>query len=95
MGTRVEFSPDIIAAVNKESELDRIVADSLIDAHLRGMEQMKKAMMVFVAMVGAMRSAQREYFKTRSKSALQRSKDLERRVDRAVKSLSDEELKLF
>lgn len=35
----------------------------------------------FVELVREMRNAQKEYFKTRDKNVLQRSKELERKVD--------------
>lgn len=36
---------------------------------------------VFIELVGRMRTAQKEYFSTRSRSALIKSKELERKVD--------------
>jgi hypothetical protein len=39
----------------------------------------------FVVLVGRMRDAQREYFRTRDPEVLNRSKYLERQVDRAIK----------
>jgi hypothetical protein len=41
--------------------------------------------MEFVELVRQMREAQRQYFKTRHTDALNRSKDLERRVDMWIK----------
>lgn len=38
-------------------------------------------------LVAEMRTAQKEYFRTRSSSALERSKDLERKVDAACTEL--------
>ena len=38
----------------------------------------------FMQLVKDMREAQKEYFSTRSKESLQRSKDLERRVDEEI-----------
>lgn len=40
--------------------------------------------MAFFRLVKAMREAQREYFATRSREALQRSKSLEKRVDDSI-----------
>ena len=39
----------------------------------------------FVSLVSEMRQAQKEYFRTRSTSALQRSKQLEKKVDAAIR----------
>ena len=46
----------------------------------------------FRRLVTEMRHAQKEYFRTRSKQVLVMSKELERRVDKA---LNDEQKKLF
>lgn len=39
----------------------------------------------FMSLVSLMRKTQKDYFKTRQPSALEKSKELERAVDRAVK----------
>jgi hypothetical protein len=44
----------------------------------------------FVLLVGDMRNAQREYFRTRSHGALETSKRLERRVDERLKGMADD-----
>lgn len=49
----------------------------------------------FVRLVAAMRTAQREYFRTRSTGALDRSKGLEKRVDKAIKEALDGQPRLF
>ena len=41
----------------------------------------------FIELVREMRNAQREYFKTRDKKVLQRSKELERKVDSFLEQL--------
>lgn len=41
-------------------------------------------------LVADMRNAQKEYFRTRSGPALEKSKQLEKRVDTAVKELLDQ-----
>lgn len=46
-------------------------------------------------LVKEMREKQREYFRTRNASILRESKDLERRVDRAVEEISDKQERLF
>lgn len=43
----------------------------------------------FARLVADMREAQREYFRTRSSTALDRSKRLERQVDQAIKDHAD------
>lgn len=45
----------------------------------------------FVALVRSMREAQRDYFKTRSGEALSRSKELERKVDAALRAAAEAE----
>lgn len=42
-----------------------------------------------------MRSAQKEYFRTRSKEVLQQSKQLEKRVDEYLKEKENNQLTLF
>lgn len=49
----------------------------------------------FAALVAEMRAAQREYFKTRSGDILERSKQLEKQVDRELKEFNDHQPKLF
>lgn len=49
----------------------------------------------FVGCVSAMRNAQRQYFSTRSRVWLEKSKELERNVDRAIKDYKDPQGKLF
>ncbi|MEO1527711.1 MAG: hypothetical protein AAFX06_19955 [Planctomycetota bacterium] len=49
----------------------------------------------FIALVHQMRTAQKEYFRTRDGSVLSRSKELERRVDQAVAELQDRQPSLF
>lgn len=46
-------------------------------------------------LVRQMRDAQRTYFRERSPQALNASKELERRVDRAVADVLDKQPKLF
>lgn len=46
-------------------------------------------------LVRQMRDAQRTYFRERSPQALNTSKELERRVDRAVADVLDKQQKLF
>lgn len=45
----------------------------------------------FYALVERMRNAQKEYFRTRDKSALSASKQLEREVDEAIKKANEKE----
>ena len=50
----------------------------------------------FATLVNDMRNAQKEYFRTRSDSALKEAKSLEARVDKAVQDiLDDRQGKLF
>lgn len=49
----------------------------------------------FVALVAAMRTAQREYFRTRSTTALDHSKRLEKQVDDAIRKALDGQGNLF
>ena len=42
----------------------------------------------FVALVREMRQAQKEYFKTRDRDVLNRSKSLERQVDKAIEAMN-------
>jgi C4-dicarboxylate-specific signal transduction histidine kinase len=42
----------------------------------------------FIMLVGEMRNSQREFFRTRSNTALEVSKRLERRVDERLKELA-------
>jgi hypothetical protein len=49
----------------------------------------------FTKLVAEMRHAQKEYFRTKSSSALDDSKRLERQVDAALKALADGQKKLF
>lgn len=49
----------------------------------------------FIEMVRRMRSAQKEYFKTRSYDALKRSKVLEVAVDNEIADMDQNELGLF
>lgn len=46
----------------------------------------------FMQLVKEMRAAQKEYFSTRSKESLQRSKALERRVDEEIAAAERQEL---
>jgi hypothetical protein len=43
----------------------------------------------FIELVREMRNAQKEYFKTRSKDVLNRSKELERKVDAELQSINN------
>jgi hypothetical protein len=45
----------------------------------------------FIALVSEMRAAQRAYFRTRSKDALNRSKELERKVDAEINSYNTQQ----
>jgi hypothetical protein len=49
----------------------------------------------FAKLVAEMRQAQTEYFRTRSTTALEQSKRLERQVDKALQELADKQGKLF
>lgn len=49
----------------------------------------------FEKLVYEMRSAQKEYFRTRSKDVLQQSKQLEKRVDEYLKEKENKQLTLF
>ena len=49
----------------------------------------------FIILVEEMRSAQKEYFRTRSATSLNRSKQLEREVDTKIKELSNKQTNLF
>lgn len=49
----------------------------------------------FITLVEEMRSAQKEYFRTRSATSLNRSKQLEREVDTKIKELSNKQTNLF
>lgn len=46
----------------------------------------------FMELVKKMRSAQKEYFRTRSKDVLLQSKQLEKEVDMMIKEISNERL---
>lgn len=48
----------------------------------------------FYELVKEMREAQRAYFKTRDKSWLNKSKDLEKQVDQAIKEFFDNQIKI-
>lgn len=50
----------------------------------------------FIELVREMRNAQKEYFKTRDKNVLQRSKELERKVDSFLtQQVINQQTKLF
>jgi hypothetical protein len=49
----------------------------------------------FYTLVAEMRTAQRDYFRTRSTEALSRSKELERKVDNAIKGFVTGQTSLF
>lgn len=49
----------------------------------------------FRILVDDMRHAQKEYFRTRSGPALEKSKSLERMVDQALKKFADGQKELF
>lgn len=49
----------------------------------------------FIELVREMRAAQKEYFKTRSKDVLSRSKELERNVDAELQSINNKQQTLF
>ena len=49
----------------------------------------------FIELVREMRNAQKEYFKTRSKDVLNRSKELERKVDTELQSINNTQQTLF
>ena len=49
----------------------------------------------FIELVREMRNAQKEYFKTRSKDVLNRSKELERKVDNYLQSINNTQQTLF
>jgi hypothetical protein len=49
----------------------------------------------FLKLIQDMRQAQRDYFRSRTSENLQKSKELERRVDAEVKSLLDKQATLF
>ena len=50
---------------------------------------MEEGRLQFFKLVKAMREAQKEYFSTRSQLALQKSKELEKRVDACIKRGDD------
>lgn len=52
-------------------------------------------MIEFVKLVEGMRNSQKDYFRTRSKSALESSKRLEERVDKALVEMFSGQTKLF
>lgn len=47
-------------------------------------QRILKAMNEFIELVREMRNTQKEYFKTRDKNVLQRSKELERKVENSL-----------
>lgn len=49
----------------------------------------------FIELVREMRAAQKEYFRTRSKDVLNRSKELERKVDAELQSINNTQQTLF
>jgi hypothetical protein len=49
----------------------------------------------FAKLVADMRSMQKEYFRTGSRTVLENSKRLERQVDQALKELADDQPRLF
>lgn len=49
----------------------------------------------FAALVQKMRNSQREYFRTKSGTALEESKRLEREVDKALQKLKDKQREMF
>jgi hypothetical protein len=49
----------------------------------------------FAKLVAEMRSAQKEYFRTRSTSSLETSKRLEKQVDQALKETAGKQSQLF
>jgi|TARA_Y100000296_G_scaffold33048_1_gene38269 hypothetical protein len=49
----------------------------------------------FAALVNKMRQAQKEYFRTRSLSAIDSAKKLEREVDKALAHINDKQGDLF
>jgi hypothetical protein len=49
----------------------------------------------FMQLVRDMRAAQKEYFRTRSKDVLNRSKELERKVDAELQSINNTQQTLF
>lgn len=49
----------------------------------------------FIELVREMRNAQKEYFRTRSKDWLNRSKELEREVDAQLQSINNTQQTLF
>ena len=49
----------------------------------------------FVSLVKKMRTAQKDYFHTRTKAALERSKQFEKEVDQAVQDFLYPQQKLF
>jgi Na+/phosphate symporter len=51
--------------------------------------------MKLIELVREMRAAQKEYFKKRSKDVLNRSKELERKVDNYIQSIINTQQKLF
>ena len=49
----------------------------------------------FRTLIAALRHAQKEYFRTRSSTALDKSKALERRVDKALQEFSNTQKEMF
>lgn len=54
-----------------------------------------RTMKEFIELVREMRNAQKEYFSKRSKDALNRSKELERKVDAELQSINNTQQTLF
>ena len=48
-----------------------------------------KELLQFIQLVRAMRSSQKEYFRTRAKNILLQSKELERQVDKTLSSFDN------
>ena len=54
-----------------------------------------ETMKEFIELVREMRAAQKEYFSKRSKDVLNRSKELERKVDAELQSINNTQQSLF
>lgn len=57
--------------------------------------QQKSTFEEFVELVREMRHQQRRYFALRRPDALERSKELEREVDKAIEKIEDKQMSLF
>lgn len=59
------------------------------------MDEDGRDLRTFAELVGDLRHAQKEYFRTRAAAALEESKRLEKRVDAALSAIAERQPKLF